>query len=280
MMTAAGARTHRRPHAIVQGVTTIDGSVALHHEVTGPEDGQVVLLGSSLGTTLAMWDGQVARLSERFRVVRFDHRGHGGSPVPPEPYAIADLGRDVLALLDALGVERASYCGLSIGGMVGMWLAANAPRRIDRLVLLCTSAHFPPAEAWTERAAAVQQAGSTEAVADAVLARWLTPEFARARPEALAALRTMLVACPPLGYAGCCRAIGRMDLRADLPRIRAPTLVVAAAQDPATPPEHLERIAAAIPDARLELLSPSAHIAAVERASDVTRLISGHLADG
>ena len=254
-----------------------DAGLALHHEVTGPEDGHVVLLGSSLGTTLAMWDAQVGPLSERFRVVRFDHRGHGGSPVPPGPYAIAELGRDVLALLDKLGVARASYCGISLGGMVGLWLAAHAPERIDRLVALCTSAHLPPPDAWAERAAAVQQAGSTEVVADAVVARWLTPEFARARPDQHARLRAMLVASPPAGYAACCRAIERMDLRADLPRITAPTLVVAGEQDRSTPPEHGERIAAAIADARLEVLSPAAHIAAVERAGDVTRLIGEHL---
>lgn len=258
-------------------MTTMNDAVALHHELTGPQDGHVLLLGSSLGTTLAMWDAQVGPLSERLRVARFDHRGHGRSPVPPGPYAIADLGGDVLALLDRLGVERASYCGISIGAMVGMWLAAHAPGRIDRLVLLCTSAHFPP-EPWRERAAAVQESGGTEAIADSVVARWLTPEFARARPEAVASLRSMLVTTPPAGYVGCCRAIERMDLRPDLPRIEAPTLVVAGAQDLATPPEHARLIAAAIPAARLEILSPSAHIAAVERAGEVTRLIGEHLA--
>ena len=253
-------------------------AVALHHESDGPEDGGVLLMGGSLGTTLAMWDAQAGPLAERVRLVRFDHRGHGGSPVPPGPYSIDALGRDVLALLDSLELERASYCGLSIGGMVGIWLAAHAPERIDRLVLLCTAAYLPPPEAWAERAAAVQRAGSTEVVADSVVARWLTPEFAQRHPEALAKLRAMLVATSPEAYAACCRAIERMDLRADLPRIRAPTLVVAGAQDPSTPPEHGEAIAAAIPGARFELLAPSAHLCAVERASDVTALIRDHVA--
>jgi 3-oxoadipate enol-lactonase len=252
--------------------------VTLHRELTGPEDGLVLLLGSSLGTSLAMWDAQVGPLSERFRVVRFDHRGHGASPVPPGPYAIADLGRDVLALLDGLGVARASYAGISLGGMVGLWLAAHAPERIDRLVALCTTAYLPPPEAWAERAAAVEQAGSTEVVADVVVGRWLTPEFARARPDLHAWLRALLVASPPAGYAACCRAIERMDLRADLRRIKAPTLVVVADRDRSTAPEHGELIAATIAGARLELLSPAAHIAAVERAADVNRLIAGHLA--
>jgi 3-oxoadipate enol-lactonase len=254
------------------------GAVALHHEVSGPPDGHVVLMGGSLGTTLAMWDAQAGPLAERFRVVRYDHRGHGGSPVPPGPYTIAELGGDVLALLDALGVERASYCGLSIGGMVGIWLAEHAPERIERLVLLCTSAHLPPPEAWVERAVEVEDAGNTEVVADSVLERWLTPEFAREHPDVGESLRGMLAATSPVGYAGCCRALERMDLRAELPRIQAPTLVVAGAQDPSTPPEHGEEIAAAILGSRFVLLSPSRHLCAVERADDVTELVLDHLA--
>jgi 3-oxoadipate enol-lactonase len=253
-------------------------SVALHHQAAGPDGAHVVMMGGSLGATLELWDAQEGPLAERLLVVRFDHRGHGGSPVPPGPYSIAGLGGDVLALMDTLGAERASYCGLSMGGMVGMWLAAHAPERLERLVLICTAAHVPPPEAWAERAAAVLAAGTVEVVADGVLARWLTPEFAREHPEVVAWLRSMLVATPPEGYAGCCRAIERMDLRGDLPRIQAPTLVVAAAQDTSTPPEHGEAIAAAIPGARLELVSPSAHIAAVERADEVTALIRDHLA--
>jgi 3-oxoadipate enol-lactonase len=252
--------------------------VALHHEVAGAEDGHVVLMGASLGATLAMWDAQAGPLAERFRVVRFDNRGHGGSPAPPGPYDFAELGGDVLALLDRLGVDRASYCGLSVGSMLGIWLGANAPERIERLALVCTSAHLPPPDAWEERAAEVEQAGTVDAVADGVMQRWLTPEFARERPEAAAALRADLAATSPEAYAGYCRALGRMDLRRDVPRIAAPTLVIAAAQDPSTPPEHGEAVAAAIPGARFERLSPSAHIAAVERADDVTRLLLDHLA--
>jgi 3-oxoadipate enol-lactonase len=254
------------------------GAVALHYEESGPPDGHVVLMGGSLGTTLAMWDAQAGPLAERFRVVRYDHRGHGGSPVPPGPYTIAELGGDVLALLESLGVERASYCGLSIGAMVGTWLAGHAPERIERLALLCTSAHLPPPEAWVERAAEVEDAGNTEVVTDSVLERWLTPEFAREHPEVGESLRGMLAATSPVGYAGCCRALETMDLRADLPRIQAPTLVVAGAQDPSTPPEHGEAIAAAIPGARFVLLSPSRHLCAVERADDVTELVRDHLA--
>jgi 3-oxoadipate enol-lactonase len=256
----------------------VPDALALHHEVAGPEDGHVVVMAASLGATLAMWDAQVGPLAERFRVVRFDNRGHGGTPAPPGPYEMADLGGDVLALLDGLGVERASYCGLSIGAMIGTWLAAHAPERIERLALVCTSAHLPPPEGWAERAAEVEEAGTVEVVADGVMSRWLTARFAQERPETAAAVRAMLTATSPEAYGGYCHALGGMDLRPDLPRIQAPTLVVAGAQDGSTPPEHGEAVAAAIPGARFELLSPCAHIAAIERADDVTRLLLEHLA--
>jgi 3-oxoadipate enol-lactonase len=252
-------------------------SVELHHEVEGPQDAPVVLLGSSLGTDLHMWDAQAPALAERLRVVRYDHRGHGRSPVPPGPYEIADLAGDVLALMDRLGVERAHHCGLSLGAMVGMWLGANAPERVDRLVLACTSAHMPPASAWAERAAAVLEAGSPEPVADAIVDRWLTPAFAAAHPEVRARLRAMLAAQDAHGYAACCGAIERMDLRGDLARIAAPTLVIGGADDPATAPGHQRLIADAIPGARLELLAGAAHLAAAERPQAVTRLILDHL---
>jgi 3-oxoadipate enol-lactonase len=250
--------------------------VILHHEAIGPADAPVLLMGGSLGTTLKMWDAQLP-LAESLRLVRFDHRGHGGSPVPPGPYEIADLGGDVLALMDALEIERASYCGLSIGAMVGMWLGANAPDRIDRLVLICTAAHMPPASMWQERARTVLAAGSTEPVADAVVDRWLTPAFAAEYPEVRADLRAMLVSSPPTGYAWCCGAIERMDLRGDLERITAPTLVISAAGDLATPPDRQAEIVAAIAGARHEVLTPAAHVAAAEQPDAVNRLIREHL---
>jgi 3-oxoadipate enol-lactonase len=249
----------------------------LHSETTGPADAPVLVLGHSLGTSLSMWDGQLA-LAERLRLVRHDHRGHGRSPVPPAPYDIADLGRDVLALLDALELERVSYCGLSIGGMVGIWLGANAPERIDRLVLICTSAHAPPASAWADRAAAVREAGSVEVVADAVVARWLTPAYAERHPALVAELRAMLVATDPEGYAASCGALERMDLRDQLSRITAPTLVISGAQDEALPPDQQRLIADAIPGARLESIDPAAHIAAVEQPARINELIADHLA--
>jgi len=241
-----------------------------HHEVTG--DGPTVLMGSSLGTSLQMWDGQLP-LAQRFRLVRYDHRGHGESPSPPGPYEIADLASDVLEL----GLGRTHYVGLSIGAMIGMWLAANAPERIDRLILICTSAQLGPPSMWQERAAKVVEAGSTEPVADPVVDRWLTPAFAAEHPDARAKLRAMLTSADPAGYAACCGAIERMDLRADLGRITAPTLVISGADDLATPVEHQRLIAEAIPGARHEILSPAAHVAAVEQADAVNRLIEEHL---
>jgi 3-oxoadipate enol-lactonase len=241
-----------------------------HHEIAG--DGPPVLMGSSLGTTLHMWDAQLP-LAERFRLIRYDHRGHGGSPSPPGPYEIADLARDVLEL----DIDRAHCVGLSIGGMVGMWLAANAPERIDRLVVICTSALMGPASMWQERAATVLEAGSTEPIADPVVDRWLTPGFAAEHPDARAKLRAMLTSADPEGYAACCGAIERMDLRGELGRISAPTLVISGADDLATPVEHQRLIAAAIPGARHEIVSPAAHIAAVEQSDAINRLIEEHL---
>ncbi|MEA2154053.1 MAG: 3-oxoadipate enol-lactonase [Solirubrobacteraceae bacterium] len=255
-------------------------SVELHHSVEGPEGAPVLLLGGALGTDLSVWDPQVPALAESLRVVRFDHRGHGRSPVPPGPYEIADLAGDVLALMARLGVQRAHWCGLSLGAMVGLWLAANAPEHVDRLVVMCTSAHMAPASAWAQRAAAVLDAGTTAAVADRIVDRWLTPAHAAAHPEERRRLRDMLVSMPPDGYAACCGAIERMDLRDDLPRIAAPTLVIAGAGDLATPPEHQRLIAGAIPGARLEVVADAAHIAAVQQPQTVNRLILDHLEAG
>jgi 3-oxoadipate enol-lactonase len=258
---------------------TTDGTVELHHLLEGPEDAPVLVMANSLGTTLNMWDDQAPALRERFRLLRYDHRGHGGSPVPPGPYSIGDLGRDVLALLDRLGVERFSFCGLSIGGMVGMWLASEAPERVERLVLCFTSAQLGPPDAWETRARTVRSEG-VSAISGAVLERWFTPAFHRERPEVVGWARGMLEATPAEGYAGCCEAIRDMDLRGRLGKITAPTLVIAGADDPATPPEHGELIRDSIPDARLVVVERAAHLANVERPGEITRHILGFLETG
>jgi 3-oxoadipate enol-lactonase len=252
-------------------------SVALSYTRHGRSGAPVLLLAGSLGTTGAMWEPQLAELGEAFELIVFDHRGHGASPVPPGPYAVADLGRDVVALLDRLKLERVAYAGLSIGGMVGQWLAVHAPERIQALVLICTAARVPVPELYLERAAAVRAAGTPEVVADAVVQRWFTPRYAAADPELAARHREMIASTPAEGYAGCCEAIAGMDLREEISAITAPTLVVAGAEDQALPPEHGRAIAQAVPDARFELLDPAAHLATVERADEVTRLIHDHL---
>lgn len=252
---------------------------SLHHVEVGPAKGPVLLLGTSLGTTTAMWGPQLPALAERFRVIAVDHRGHGGSGVVPGAATIDDLGADVLALLDRLGVDRFSWTGLSLGGMVGMWLATRRPERVERLALVCTAAHLPPAQAWLDRAATVRRDGGTSAIADAVVARWFTPGFAGRERAVVDAHRAMLLATPAEGYAACCQAIAAMDLRPDLPAAMAPTLVVAGADDPATPPSFAEEIAGGIPHARLEVVPAAAHLANVEQPDLVTKLLVDHLVE-
>jgi 3-oxoadipate enol-lactonase len=250
--------------------------VDVAYTIDGPEDAPTVVLSNSLGSTPAMWDPQFPALAERFRVVRYDHRGHGRSPVPPAPYELADLGADVIALLDRLGLERVHWCGLSLGGMVGMWMAINAPARIDRLVLCCTSARLGPPEMWADRAATVRAQG-VEAVADAGIQRWLSPGFIEREPEMAAEIRAMLVATPAEGYAACCGVIERMDQVPELGEIRAATLVIAAEDDPATPPEHGALIASTVPGAQLAVVKDARHLATIEQPAAMTELILGHL---
>src|SRR5215210_4777263 len=235
-------------------MTTSD-RVELNYLVEGPEDAPVLVLANSLGTALGMWDDQARTLRERFRLLRYDHRGHGGSSVPPGPYEIEDLGRDVLALLDRLEVERVSFCGHSIGGMVGMWLASEAPERIERLVLCCTSAKFTPPEMWEERARTVRADGAE------------TVEWAG----------RMLRETPPEGYAGCCETIRYADLRGRLGEISAPTLVIVGADDPAVPLEQAELLRDSIPGARLLVVEGAAHLPNVERPEKITRAVLAHL---
>jgi 3-oxoadipate enol-lactonase len=247
----------------------------------GPPGAPVVVLGNSLGTSRACWQPQVAALTEHFRVLRYEHRGHGDpalgqSPAPPGPYTVADLGQDVLALLDDHGIGRALYCGVSLGGMVGLWLAAHAGDRIAGLGLSCTSAYLPPAAAWTDRAAAVR-AGGTGPIASQVVSRWFTPAFRAAHPKVPQAFAAGLTATADEGYAGCCEAIAAMDLRPVLASITAPTLVIAGSEDPATPPWHGAAIASAIAGARLRVVRRAAHLANVSAAAEVTALLVPHL---
>ena len=253
-----------------------DDAVTLHHTLEGTENTPVLVVSNSLGTTLRMWDDQAPALLERFRLLRYDHRGHGNSPVPPGPYKIDDLGRDVLTLLDRLEVERFSYCGLSVGGAVGMWLASEIPERVERLVLCCTAARFAPPEQWDERAETVRADG-VGAIADAVLERWFTTPFRKSHPGVIEWAGGMLRNTPAEGYAGYCEAIRDADLRSRLGAIRAPTLVVAGADDPAAPPEEAQLIRGSIPGARLVVVEQAAHLANVEQPEAITQAVLEHL---
>jgi 3-oxoadipate enol-lactonase len=234
----------------------------LFYRFDGPEDAPVLVLSNSLGTALAMWDPQIRRFAEHFRVLRYDSRGHGRSDATPGPYTIAGLGRDALALLDALGLARVHFCGVSKGGMVGQWLGINAPERVERLVLCNTSAHIGAPEVWNERIEAVRARGMA-AIVQGVIDRWFTEDFQKRAPETVAEISAMLLATPPEGYVACCAAVRDMDQRADLPRVAAPTLVIAGRHDQATPPEHSRLIAERIPNARLAMLD-AAHLSNVE----------------
>ncbi|MFL5308895.1 MAG: 3-oxoadipate enol-lactonase [Myxococcales bacterium] len=236
--------------------------IRIFHRFDGKSDSPVLVLSNSLGTDMAMWDPQIPAFAERFRVLRYDSRGHGQSAVPPGPYRIEDLGRDLLALLDALGLSRVHYCGLSKGGMVGMWLGVNAPDRVERLVLCNTSAYLGSPELWNARIEAVRRSGM-QAVVPQVLERWFTADFRAREPEAVEKVRRMLLATPPEGYAACSAAIRDMDQREAIAAIRAPALVVVGASDPATPPEHGRQIAERIRGSRVVEL-PAAHLSNVE----------------
>jgi 3-oxoadipate enol-lactonase len=242
----------------------------------GPPGAPVVVLGNSLGTTREVWEPQVTALSGRFRLLRYEHRGHGGSPAPPGPYDIAGLAADVLQLLNDFGVDAASYCGISLGGMIGMWLAAHAPDRIDALGLCCMSACLPPADFWTRRAAQARAAGMAS-ISRQVVGRWFTPAFGERDPATVAGFVTTLERVDPQGYAGCCEAIAALDLRSCLPRISAPVLVIAGAEDPATPPWHAATIASGVSCSRLRVIRGGAHLASVSHPGEVTAALMEHL---
>jgi 3-oxoadipate enol-lactonase len=249
-------------------------AVAVAHTIDGPADAPVVVLSNSLGATRAMWDPQVPALAERYRVVTYDTRGHGESPAPEGPYSLDDLVDDLVALLDQVGADRAHVVGLSLGGMTGMRLAARNPERVHRLAVLCTSAK-PDPQPFLDRARAVRS-GGTVPLAPTVAGRWLTPPFAAAHPELVARLEGMIAGADDEGYAACCEVVAGVDLRDDLGRIAAPTLVVSAAEDLALPPEHQRVIAEGVPAAELLTVSPGAHLANLERTLEVTGALLGH----
>lgn len=252
---------------------TADAS--LHYQIDGRADAPLLVLCNSLGTELGMWEPQMPRLLEHFRVLRHDARGHGQSQVTPGPYTIAQLAADVIALLDHLQAERAHFCGLSMGGMIGMWLGAHQPARFERLVLSNTAAHMPPPEAWNTRIDKVKREGMA-AIVPMVLERWFTPGFVARAPQQVEPVRAMLLRTPVAGYVASCAAVRDMDQRGALAAIAVPTLVIAGSHDSSTPPADGRYLAQQIPGARyLEL--DAAHLSNLEQADRFTDAVTGFL---
>ena len=244
----------------------------------GPAGAPVVVLSNSLGTNLAMWEPQVAALTRSFRVLRYDTRGHGATVVRSGDYAIEALGGDVVHLLDALAIPRAHFCGISMGGATGMWLALHAPERIGRLVLADTATKFGTPERWNARIDAVTRGGMA-AIVDGVIEIWFTADFRARDPAAVARVRDMLLASPVEGYLAACRALRGIDLTAEVGRITRPTLVIAGSADTSTTSAQGRAIADAIPGARFVEL-PAAHISNVEAADRFNAELLGFLAAG
>lgn len=236
----------------------------------------IVFLGS-LGSDRSMWQPQMADLGADHRVIALDVRGHGESPTPAGPYTVPDLADDVLTTLVALGAGTVHLVGLSLGGAIAQQIALVAPERVSTMTLLCTSARFGEPQPWLDRAATVRASG-TSAIADAVVERWFTLGLADEDRDLVDRARAMVKATDDEGYAACCEALAEWDSRSQLPSVTTATLAIAGAQDPATPPEHLQLIADLIPGARIEILDPGAHLVNLEQAAVVSSLIREHVA--
>ncbi|PVE20295.1 3-oxoadipate enol-lactonase [Microvirga sp. KLBC 81] len=242
--------------------------VEVFYELSGPTGAPVVVFSNSLGTTLAMWDWVVLALRGRYRVLSYDTRGHGRSQVVDAPITIDDLAADLVGLLDGLEITKAHVVGLSLGGMTGQALASRHPDRVASLTLMATAAYMPSQQSWDERASLVRSQG-TAAIVEATMGRWFTPDYPAQAPERVSPVREAFISIEPAGYAVCCNAIGRMDLRSVIGQISAPTLVIAGADDPATPVPMAEEIRSMIPGAEMIVLSRAAHLLAVEQAEKV-----------
>jgi 3-oxoadipate enol-lactonase/4-carboxymuconolactone decarboxylase len=245
----------------------------MQHRIDGPATAPPLVLGPSLGTSLAVWEPCLPELARTHRVLRFDLPGHGGASATGEA-TIADLATAVLHLADRYDFHRFAYAGVSLGGAIGAHLAAHHPHRIESLVMVCSSARFGDPDAWTQRAQLVRTQG-TAALADTIASRWFTPAFRHT--STAQALITDLRNADPAGYAACCDALAGYDLRPALASIAAPTLVVAGREDPATPPSHARELVDGIPGATLLELPHAAHLATVQRPAEVTAAILAHL---
>jgi 3-oxoadipate enol-lactonase len=253
----------------------------LASSLDGPDGAPVLVLANPIGTTRAIWAAQVPVLQRHFRLLRFELRGHGEpgarSAAPPGPYSLAELGTDVLSVMRDHGVTAAAYCGISVGGMIGLWLAANAPERISSLVVCCAAiTPMPSRQAWLDRAALVRSAGMA-AISEMIPPRWFTADFIARQPAAVSAVMDMLLGTDPQGYAGCAEAIADVDLAPALSTIKAPTLVLAGAEDLAAPPWQGARTALGIADSRLTVIRGTSHLAPYQTPGPVTAAILGHL---
>ncbi len=249
--------------------------IPLHYRTDGVRSSPCLVLSNSLGTDLSMWDAQASRLAADFFVVRYDTRGHGKSGNGVGPASIDDLGNDVLALLDHLDIRKASFCGISMGGLTGQWLGIHAPARITRLVLANTAAKIGNADGWTTRAAHVRATG-LDAIADGAPSRWFTPAFIASAPETVARMVATLRAQDAQGYANCCDALAHADLRTDVGSIVAPTLIVAGADDPVTTVGDGEWLRDHIRGASLAIV-PASHISSIEAEEEFTRAVRDFL---
>lgn len=249
--------------------------IKINYQIDGADNAPVLLMSNSLGTNLHMWDKQIPALASRFRVVRYDTRGHGKSDAPHYPYTLRMLGDDALALMDTLKLTNVRFCGLSMGGMIGMWLARHFPSRIEQLVLCNTAAKFAVPEIWNQRIAAVRASGMQNITAS-VIERWFTKQFRESSPKEIDPIVEMLHTTKAEGYAGNCAAIRDVDQRWSIGDIAVPTLVIGGKYDPATPYDAAELIASRIPGAKLVGLE-AAHLSNIEQPEAFSKAIGGFL---
>jgi len=249
--------------------------VRIHYELAGPAGAPVLVFSNSLGATLSMWNLQLPALQQQFRVLRYDTRGHGESRVTPGPYAIEQLARDVLALLDALKLDRVYFCGLSMGGQTGMWLALNAPTRLRKLILCDTAAKIGTPEMWNSRVEAVQK-GGMKAISTAVMERWFSATYRANSPEVVATIKLTLESLNPEGYIASCAAVRDFDARETIAAITVPTLVIAGTHDAATTPSDGHYLADRIAGAHYVELN-AAHLSNLEEPAGFTSEVSTFL---
>jgi 3-oxoadipate enol-lactonase len=247
----------------------------LHYELTGASNAPLLVLSNSLGTNFSMWDAQMPELRKHFRVLRYDTRGHGQSEVTSGPYSFEQLGRDVLALADALDIGHFSFCGLSMGGVTGLWLGIHAGKRLHKIVLCSTGAKIGNAETWDARIEAVRK-GGTKSIAAATMERWFTPRFRESSPDIVERVKHMVECTSTEGYISCCAALREADLRESIAAITTPTLAISSTHDPAAPPADGRFIAQRIPGARYVELD-AAHLSNIEQHDRFTQEVSGFL---